>query len=244
MTDAEIIAHRLEKVRVTLRSTFLDSQWLAMRDPSSYTTLGGIINLRPLMLGKIALFSNGVNLLNHWPVIEKERRIPWSVHAHNIALAPWTTAARNMHSTFYSTKIDNFSVEELGLYRGRWVPIPEEGIPGFSVVESEEVQTFVNLVGGQHPEVDHPILDFEVSPVSIVVKSGEDIAISLEANHNAELPVTYVLASNFISWVTISRFGTLTLSPPVNTVGTYRQNITATDGMGLEVSVALEIEVS
>ena len=104
VTTLEIIEHRQAKVFDTVRSTMLDRRWTAVRDDSSVRSFGGIVALRPLMLSKAAIFDSGINMFLHWPAIERERRIPWDVHAASMVPSAWSVAGSQMHGQFFSTK--------------------------------------------------------------------------------------------------------------------------------------------
>ena len=143
----------------------LNNRWQAVRDSSSVRSSGGVVNLRPLMLAKVGIFDEGVNLFTHWPVIERERRIPWDVHAANMAPSAWGMAGLQMHNRFYSTKTEDFT--ELELTMPGWHPVEEPGIPGFATVSTEEALAVLGMIGGQLPEVDHPTTEFTVSPTDI-----------------------------------------------------------------------------
>ena len=109
VTTLEIIQHRQAKLFDTVRQTMRDRDWQAVRDTSSVRSYGGIVNLRPLMLAKVGIFDDGVNLFTNWSAIERERRIPWDVHAGSMALEAWGIAGSEMHNQFYSTKIEDFT---------------------------------------------------------------------------------------------------------------------------------------
>ena len=129
ITTLEIIQYRQAKLFDTVRQTMRDRDWLAVRDASSVRSFGGIVNLRPLMLAKVGIFDEGVNLFSHWPAIEHERRIPWNVHAANMALSTWSAVGSEMHNKFYSTKTKDFSALEMtdaGLAPGRRNQYPRD----------------------------------------------------------------------------------------------------------------------
>ena len=240
--DAEIIAHRMEKVRRTVYRTMVDRQWLAVRDTSSVRSFGGVVNLRPLMLMKAAMFDGGQNLLDHWPVMEGEWRIPWSVHAAEIAFSAWGAAGSQMHAKFYSTKTEDFT--ELELTMPGWHPVEETSIPGFATVSTEEALARIGLVGGVDPDIEHPFLGFSVREKTFNVRAGQVLEIDLRADARAEFPVQYELAAGWPDWGAVTTFGTLTLSPPATLRGRFRQGIIATDGLGRVVTVEIEISVT
>ena len=136
ITTLEIIKFRQAKLFHTVRQTMRDRSWLAVRDTSNVRGFGGVVNLRPLMLAKVGIFDDGVNLFSYWPMIERERRIPWDVHAANMALPTWGMAGSEMHNQFYSTKTVDFSALELQI--PGWHPVAETDIPGFAIVSTEE----------------------------------------------------------------------------------------------------------
>ena len=243
VTNTEIIAHRREKVRSTVYETMTDKRWLAVRDTSSVRSFGGIVNLRPHMLMLVAMFDGGQNLLDHWPVIERERRIPWDVHAGEMALSSWSNIGSMMLSRFYSTKTEGFDNVEVGLTGMKWLPVPETDIPGFGILSIEEAVAAAGLVGGVLPEVDHPTTTFSVSPASLTMRAGETLEIGLMPDGLAEYPVRYELATTDLAWVTLSEFGTLTLSPS-NVGGIFLLSITATDALGTIVSFEINISVA
>ena len=239
VTTREIIAHRQEKLFETVRETMLNNRWVAVRDSSSSRSFGGVVHLRPLMLAKVGIFDEGVNLFTHWPAIERERRIPWDVHAGSMSLTAWGMAGSSMHGQFYSTKTEAFT--ELELLTPGWFPVEETSIPGFSTVSTEETLAVLGLVGGQLPEVDHPTTEFTVSPAEISIRANEVLEIDLMADGRAEFPVSY-MATPAASWITLSDFGTLTLSPG-SVAGLFLQEITATDALGVTVSFSIKIAV-
>ena len=211
VTTLETIQHRQEKLFDTVRETMTNRRWLTVRDNSSVRSFGGIVNLRPLMLAKVGIFDEGVNLFTHWPAIERERRIPWDVHAGNMAPAAWGPAGSEMHNQFYSTKTEDFTGLELTM--PGWHPVEEDAIPGFAIVSTEQALAVLGLIGGQHPEVEHPTTEFTVNPTNISINNREVREINLMADGRAEFPVQYVLTTADIPWATVSEFGTLTLSP-------------------------------
>ena len=162
----------------------------------------------------------GVNLFTHWPAIERERRIPWDVHAGNMALEAWGVAGSEMHNQFYSTKTENFT--ELELLMSGWHPVEETGIPGFATVSTEEALAVLGLVGGQHPEIDHPTTEFTVNPTNISINNREVREINLMADGRAEFPVRYVLTTADIPWATAERIRNAHPLPPGNVGGRVR----------------------
>ena len=199
------------------------------------------MNLRPLMLMKVSMFNDGQNLLNHWNAIEKERRIPWDVHAYRMALSAWSNIGDRLHSTFYSTQTEGFTPTEQGLYAGKWLPIVLTDIPGFSVVETESALAAIGLVGGQHPDVDHPPEPFGLISTAVTATRGDRTEVDLQADGRSEFPVRYDLSGRILPWATISEFGTLSLVPAMT--GVYSQDVMATDGLGVEVEFTLEVTV-
>ena len=241
ITTLEIIQYRQTKLFNTVRQTMRDRDWLAVRDASSVRSFGGVVNLRPLMLAKVGIFDEGVNLFSHWPAIERERRIPWNVHAANMALSTWSAVGSDMHNQFYSTKTKGFSALEI--QTPGWHPVEETNIPGFAVVSTEEALAVIGVVGGQNPEVDHPTTEFTVSPNAIAIRTHEVLEIDLVADGRAEFPVQYELATTDISWITVSEFGTLTLSPGT-VAGLFLQEIIATDALGVTSIFSIKVAVS
>ena len=55
------------------------------------------------------------------------------------------------------------------------------------------------MVGGQHPEVDHPVTEFTVTPKDITIRANEVHEIDLVADGRAEFPVQYELVTTDIS---------------------------------------------
>ena len=241
VTTQEIISHRQDKLFAEVRRTMLDKRWLAVRDSSSARSFGGVVNLRPLMLAKVGIFDSGVNLFLHWPIIERERRIPWDVHAGNMALSAWGLAGSDMHNQFFSTKTADFT--ELELLTPGWHPVEEDAIDGFATVSTEEALATLGMVGGQHPEVDHPTTEFTVSPTDISIRNREMHEVELVADSRAEFPVQYELVTTDISWITLSEFGTLTLAP-INVAGIFLQEVTATDALGTVVPFSIRVAVT
>ena len=219
VTDAEIIAHRMEKVRRTVARTMTDKQWLGVRDSSSVRSFGGVVNLRPLMLMKAAMFDSGANLLTHWPVIERERRIPWGNHAGGMALSPWGAVGSEMHGQFYSTKTEDFTALELTM--PGWHPVEETGIPGFATVSTEEALAAIGIIGGVHPDDDDPVDEFSLRVKSFSVTAGAVEEADIQADARAEFPVRYELTRPVLDWLSLSEFGTLTMSPPPALAGLF-----------------------
>ena len=54
-----------------------------------------------------------------------------------------------------------------------WHPVEETAIPGFATVSTEEALAVLGMVGGQHPEVDHPTTEFTVSLTDVNLRPGE-----------------------------------------------------------------------
>ena len=240
--DAEIIAHRMEKVRRTVYRTMVDRQWLAVRDTSSVRSFGGVVNLRPLMLMKAAMFDGGQNLLDHWPVMEGEWRIPWSVHAAEIAFSAWGAAGSQMHAKFYSTKTEDFTALELTM--PGWHPVEETSIPGFATVSTEDALARIGLVGGVDPDIEHPFLGFSVREKTFNARAGQVTEFDLVADARAEFPVQYEVAAPALDWIAVSGFGTLTLAPPPALGGLFLQGINATDGLGRTVLIEIQVSVA
>ena len=241
VTTMDTIRHRQAKLFDTVRQTMLDKRWLAVRDSSSARSSGGIVNLRPLMLAKVGIFDDGVNLFTNWPAIERERRIPWDVHAANMVVSAWGVAGMQMHSKFYSTKTKDFT--ELELLSPGWHPVEETAIPGFATVSTEDALAVLGLIGGQHPEVDHPTTEFTVSPSDIALRANEVRDIDLVADGRAEFPVQYEITTAEAPWIMVSEFGTLTLSPGA-VAGIFLQEITATDALGVTVTFSIKIALA
>ena len=63
------------------------------------------------------------------------------------------------------------------------------------------------------------------------------------ADGRAEFPVQYELATTEISWITLSEFGTLTLSPGT-VAGLFLQEIIATDALGVTSIFSIKVAVS
>ena len=99
------------------------------------------------------------------------------------------------------------------------------------------------MVGGQHPEVDHPVTEFTVSPKDITIRANEVHEIDLVADGRAEFPVQYELVTTDISWITLSEFGTLTLFPSA-VAGLFLQEIIAIDALGVAVNFSIKVAVS
>ena len=146
-----------------------------------------------------------------------------------------------MHNQFYSTKIEDFT--ELELLMTGWHPVEETGIPGFATVSTEEALAVLGMVGGQHPEVDHPTTEFTVSPMDITLNARVVREVDLVADSRAEFPVRYELVTTDISWIALNEFGTLTFSPDA-VAGLFLQEITATDALGVTVSFSIKVAVS
>ena len=244
VTEAQIVAHRLEKVRRTAYRTMVDRQWLSVRDTSSVRSYGGVVNLRPMMLMKAAIFGGGRNLIDSWPVMDHELRIPWGVHAGRMALGPWTAVGSMMNSTFYSTRTGGFTDNEIALTGMGWLPAEEDGIPGFGIVSTEEALAAIGLVGGVLPDDEHPYEGFGVKVRKFTVAAGGVHEFDLQADGRAEYPVRYELAAPVLDWASISEFGTLSLAPPPALGGLFEQVINATDGLGRSVRIPVQVEVT
>ena len=115
--------------------------------------------------------------------------------------------------------------------------------PGFATVSTEEALAVLGMVGGQHPEVDHPTTEFTVSPMDITLNARVVREVDLVADSRAEFPVRYELVTTDISWIALNEFGTLTFSPDA-VAGLFLQEITATDALGVTVSFSIKVAVS
>ena len=87
--ERDIIQHRQEQIIRAVRATVVDSYFLAVSEPHSIASKGGIAYHRQMMFAKVAIFNEGRVLLAHWPIIKRELRIPWSLHFYNASETAW-----------------------------------------------------------------------------------------------------------------------------------------------------------
>ena len=243
--EVEIIHHRQIQIIQTVRETMLSPQFQSIADPPSIATKGGIAYQRQLMFAKAAIFNEGRNLLQHWPTIKGELLIPWSVHYYNNAESAWKAIGSNLESSFYTTKTDGFDSTEVSLYAGRWLPIQELGFPGFGLVERDDALEFLGVVGGVDPIIAHPARAFRVRNAQTTLAPAQSVAFQLTTTVHAEFPVTYVVtdADALPDWWTFFENGNISLSPPLMADEVFTREVTATDGLGVEVVFDLVVNV-
>ena len=162
-TDKEVIEHRREIVSETVYNRLIDTTFQALADKSSVRTLGGLALQRQYAFLKLALLNNGRPLLNHWPEIRAELRIPWGVHYAHASEPAWAAVSGQIESSFFTSKRDR-------LRRGELCPCTaasgSPSPPTFRASGSLTLPThleFVGLIGGQLPEVDRPHVPFRLS---------------------------------------------------------------------------------
>ena len=248
--DIEVIKHRQEQVQRRVLRAMLDPYFLLLSDTSGddVTSQGAIAYRRQLSFAKVSLFNEGRNLLNHWAAIKDELIIPWGLHYYNASASQWRAVGTRLDSsTFFTTKREGFDADELALYRGRWLPVEASAIPGYGLVETDDALEFVGVVGGVDPLLAHPEQTFAIrNPGGHIVIAGAAKAteIQIDAGVHAEFPVAYgVTDSLTIPWMTLSPSGLLTLAPPAGTSGEFVRDVTAVDGLGVEVLFQLTVTV-
>ena len=245
--ELEIIEHRQVQVARAVRPVLVSPDFQAVAEPKSISTKGGLAYQRQLMFARTAIFNEGRNLLSHWPTIKREMRMPWSVHYYNMSLGAWKPVGGSLESTFYSTKTDGFDSIELQLYNGRWLPVQETRIPGFGIVELDDALEFLGVIGGVDPLLAHPERTFKVRHTHTTIAPATDVTVRLDTNVHAEFPVTYVVtdADPLPAWMSLDSDGLLSLSPPAAMADEIiTREVTATDGLGIEVVFTLTIDVA
>ena len=242
--ERDIIQHRQEQIIRAVRATVVDSYFLAVSEPHSIASKGGIAYHRQMMFAKVAIFNEGRVLLAHWPVIKRELRIPWSLHFYNASETAWKEIGGDLESSFYSSKTSGFDSIELGLHDGRWLPVEETAIPGFGIVELDDAREFLGIIGGTDPLIAHPEQTFRVRVPKLAITEDTVVTTNLSANVHAEFPVTYEFSEAVVDWVTMTADGEIAVSPPAGTAGeAYTYGATATDGLGTEVVFEVVVEV-
>ena len=240
--DLEIIEHRQVQVLQSVRPVLSDPYFQSIADPHSIATKGGIAYQRQLAFAKVAIFNEGRVLLAHWPTIKYEMRIPWSLHYYNASEPAWRAVGSMLESTFYSTKTDAFDSVELGLYDGRWLPVEETAVPGFGIVETDDALEFLGLIGGVDPLIAHPSQVFKVRPAHTTLTPETVVEAQLRANVYAEFPVVYT-TSNAPSWIILTTDGLVRYTPPAMSDTDIVLEVTAVDGLGVEVAFTINIAV-
>ena len=227
-----------------VREVLTDPYFQAVAEPGNIATKGGIAYQRQLMFAKAAIFNEGRNLLLHWSTIKAELLVPWSLHYYNNALTAWKAVGSNLESSFYTTKTDAFDATEIGLYDGRWLPV-QANIPGFGIVERDDALEFLGLVGGVDPAIEHPERTFHVRNTHTTIAPEQDVEIRLATTVQAEFPVTYVVTDTdpLPAWMVLSSDGLLHLTPPIMADEVFTREVTATDGLGIEVVFTLTVSV-
>ena len=242
--ELETIEHRQVQIIQAVREVLTESYFQAIAEPGNIATKGGIAYQRQLTFAKVAIFNEGRNLLLHWSTIKSELLIPWSVHYYNNALSAWKAVGSNLESSFYTTKTDDFDPTEIGLYDGRWLPV-QANIPGFGIVERDDALEFLGLVGGVDPVTAHPERTFRVRNTHTTIAPEQDVELRLATTVHAEFPVTYVVTDldPLPAWMTMTADGLLSLAPPVMADEVFTREVTATDGLGIEVVFTLTVSV-
>ena len=73
-----------------------------------------------------------------------------TIGAHNFSFEAYALVSARLESYFYTTKTEGFDDVEVGLYRGKWLPVASDA-PGFSVVSNEAVEDACGLTGRAAP---------------------------------------------------------------------------------------------
>ena len=243
-TDKEVIEHRRAIIVEIVSNRLLDQGFQAVADKSSVRTPGGIALQRQYAFLKLAVFDDGRPLLNHWPEIRKELRIPWGVHYANASDAAWSAVAGQIESTFFMTKRDDFDEVNLALYGGKWLPTTTD-VPGFGVVELTDALEFVGLIGGQHPEVNRPHVPFRLSAPRLKVMPGMVVTHQVEIEGAGEFPVVFEDKTNPPrGWATIGETGVIRLVPAISLPAqTALMEIEAVDGIDTVAGLTVIIDV-
>ena len=250
-TDREVIAHRREIVTETVYNRLLDPGFLAATDKHSIRTLGGIVLQIQYSLVKLAMVNNGRALLNHWPEIRAELRIPWGVRFANMSEAAWRTVSDQIESALFMTKRDGFDEVNIGLYGGKWLPVATD-VPGFGAdlsgqeeISLSDVLEFVGLVGGQHPEVDRPHVPFRLSAPRLKAVPGEVATHQLDVEGTGEFPVLFEDKTDPPrGWATVGETGLIRLAPASGLpLQTALMEIEAVDGLDTTVALTVIVDV-
>ena len=125
-------------------------------------------------------------------------------------------------------------------------PVEETDIPGFATVTNRQALAFLGLVGGQHPDVDHPYIPFEVPSLTVTIVPGTLVEARFEELFEPEFPTVYAYtgAPNYPLWVTIEDDGRVSLAPPVTELEqTIELPFTVTDGLGRTADTTLTVKI-
>ena len=244
-TDKEVIEHRREIVSETVYNRLIDTTFQALADKSSVRTLGGLALQRQYAFLKLAMLNDGRPLLNHWPEIRAELRIPWGVHYAHASEPAWAAVSGQIESSFFMTKRDGFDEVNLSLYGGKWLPVPTD-VPGFGVIELTDALEFVGLIGGQLPEVDRPHVPFRLAAPRLSVVPGEVVTHQLEVEGAGEFPVVFEDKTDPPrGWASVLSMGLIRLAPVAALpLQTALMEIEAVDGLNTTVSLTVVIDVA
>ena len=245
-TQDEIIAHRRREVRSIVRETMLSVNFQACTRKDNNQTPEGIAYLRQLALVKVALVTDGIALFEHWPVIRQELHEPWDVHMASVNEGAWARVGSQLESRLFLTKKTGFDATELDLYGNNgWLPQEGAGIPGFGIVSNTSVFKFLGLIGGQHPDVDHPRQPLTVSGPRIAVHPGSTISHTISVVGDAEFPLVFRdVTDPPKGWTSVSPDGIITLSPAATLPAqTALMEVEAVDGLGASVTLTIVIDV-
>lgn len=244
--EKALIQYRQTKVFRELRSVLTSSSFQAVADKYTNRTRGGLLLNHYRGIGKLALLNNGTSLLTYWADVLREIQFPWDYWAHNFSFDAYSLIAARLESYFYTTKTEGFDAVELGLYRGKWLPVPSVA-PGFSVVSNEAVEDACGLTGGQHPFDEDPPAPMSITgPREILVQPGQLSRITLRAE-SSEPYVTWEISGG-PAWASIHRDGFdrafVEVSPPNNAViGQLQATISAVDTFEAFATIEIAIQV-
>ena len=244
-TDEEVIEHRREIVIEIVGARLLDQGFQAVADKSSVRSMGGLALQRQYAFLKLAMFNDGRPLLNHWPEIRKELRIPWGVHYANASESAWAAVSGQIESTFFMTKRDGFDEVNLALYGGKWLPVTTD-VPGFGIIETSDMLEFAGLIGGQHPEVSRPHVPFRLSAPRLKVAPGTVLEHQIVIEGRGEFPVVFEdKTAPPRGWATVGATGQIRLAPVAALPPqTALMEIEAVDGIDTTASLTVVIDVA
>ena len=245
-TRDDIIKHRLAQIRHVVRQNIFSSAFKACVRKDTTAVMEGVIFIRQMTFPKLGIFNDGAALIDHWPIIHRELHEPWGVHFAESNEAAWIHVGRQMESAFFSTLKSGFDEATLGLWGNNgWVPVTHSEIPGFATVSNRQAFDFLGLIGGQHPEVDHPRIPIELSAKRLSVAPGEILDFPVAVTGTFEFPLTFSdVTANPRGWATISPEGTIRLAPAANLPPqTAIMEVKAVDGLEEAATLNVVIDV-
>ena len=195
---------------------------------------------RELGFGKIALVNRGVDLLDHWITIKRERDIPIGVLAWEVNVTQLIN--QNWNSVFYSTVFtDEQDETSRELYRGRWIFVRASGVLGFSAITNQEALRFYHRIGGHMPHVWH----MSVAPRIVSVAPGDTVMPRVSVSGGVA-PYEYSLGFDpVVPWIAVSSGGVIIIAHPgTPTEDRFESVINVTDANGTKAHARLVINVT